>query len=180
MSNKSIDWFLEGIDNTMELIRTVKSAYKSGLNINFVPTSPVDPLLDILIDLLMKASMVLREDFKAIVTPNPELTFSERMQDVLGNPLQKRISPKPLIVGPDFFSSYLLRQIAEYLILLKKEFQISFDRKFWEPSAFSGRLHALRILRKNFLRRLADLERRVAKKRASKHSMFHRMQGKTK
>lgn len=164
------------IIKTLEIaLEGLKLAQNSAISFRLY-TSPLEPLIEITIDLLIKLSFALKmEGIRAFPTPNPELTFTEREQDALGNPKQYRNIKLPPIIGPQPFSSEVMRMTAQYLVSLKRCFQVSFDRKFWEPSVASGRLDAMRILLKNMLKHQADLTAFVKAEKRKKYSTSRRL-----
>lgn len=127
------------IESMQAALAILEIAQASSIKLK-ATTSPLEPLLEVGVDLLVLLSNILREDFRGIVTPNPELIFSERWLDPLGNPLQIRKFPKrSRILGPDKYSSRLCMKFAKYLIYLKKAIQLDFHGLLWEPDLWQSR-----------------------------------------
>lgn len=110
MSNYLLD-----ADKLRGLISTLQLAQKLGYSST---SSPVEYLFDASIDILILLSMELKEG-KMPIRKTPELKFSERYQDVLGNPKQIRIERKdPLWFDPEV--AKYLRKLASLMVVLKR------------------------------------------------------------
>lgn len=165
-----------------DMINLLKVASTSTATVNIgSELSPIEPLIEIAIDLLISLSIALREDFKGIVTPNPSLEFSERWSDPLGNPLQiKRFPRHPFILGPDKNSAMYCRRVAEYLVLLRRSLQVDFHGQLWEPDLWRSRFKMARDFHKRTLRELSELMIKETKRQEARHAFFYRKNAKNK
>jgi hypothetical protein len=169
----------ELVQSIREYLHILESMQNMVLH-SWSATSPVEPAIEIAIDILLRLSLLLKEDFRAIATPNPDLLFSERWQDVLGNPKQLKRVVKVPILGPDIVSASLLKSMAEYLVTLKRSFQVSFHGKLWEPSLASARVKIALRLEKTVRKYLSELSERTQRAKQARHSTQRRLASKRK
>lgn len=105
-----------------DLIEKLKSSIQYGFTTGF---SPIDVLLEAGIDLLLLINNILREALEQAELPrgrriNPGLIFSNREQDVLGNPKMIKIffESKYFIPSPEIVDDFNV--MIQYLIALKQ------------------------------------------------------------
>jgi len=164
--------YLEDVTNLLKLAES--TAIKLGATF-----SPIEPLIEVAIDVIISLSIALREDFKGISTPNPSLEFSERFSDPLGNPLQiKRFPRRPIILGPDKLSSIYLKRVAEFLVLLRRGLQVDFHGQLWEPDLWRSRYKMARDFHKRTLNELSARMQKERKSKEAKHFMYYRKNAK--
>lgn len=102
--------------NLEGLIDALKTARSAGF---FSESSPVDVLLEIIIDSILSLKNALKEGAKER-TFNPELRFLENFRDELGNTKSIRIKKTPR-VRYDPESERFLNQIISFFVLLKTD-----------------------------------------------------------
>lgn len=109
-------------------------------SINFA--SPIEPLLQIAIDILLRLATAISTDFRYPVSRTGDLEFSEFESDPLGNPKQKttNIFKKQYIHGPMPSLASFLKNFAKYLVTLQKDFLVPFHVELKEPSVKEVRL----------------------------------------
>lgn len=131
------------LDQVQEFVHLLNEAVKYGYDISFdekswFSFSPVDILLDSLIDILL----VMRKlfDFGSQgPKKNIGLGFSDKYQDVLGNPKQFRIShPRDYYWDPNA-SEYLMQLASTFVLIKNKDTFKNAFMAFFEALSFKPR-----------------------------------------
>jgi hypothetical protein len=150
-------------------LRTLKILENSTMLLSY--TSPIEPIVEVALDVILILTQAVRSDFRALVPRNSEIGFSEFEQDVLGNPKQFKMNPfsKDVIFGPNPTAEKIFKNFSEYLILFKRSLLIPFLEESKEESVKD----ALNKQERRFMNMIADqkfaLKQKLDRSRRNRH-----------
>lgn len=105
----------EELAELLELLETARSQRTGGYSFE---SSPLIPLLEILIDLNLRVAELFREGGRLEDKPNPSIKELD-VSDALGNAKMIKIFERPKWAHADPQISFIFRRTAERLVLFK-------------------------------------------------------------